>query len=55
MASELKSVEFYSLDGKRVFSSDQKEINVSGLSKGIYMVKVTDENNAVATQKMVKE
>ena len=55
IATELKSVEFFALDGKKVFSSDQKEINVSGLAKGIYMVKVTDENNAVATQKMVKE
>lgn len=52
--SEIKSVEIYSLQGQKVTASTEKEINVSGLSNGIYMVRVEDENGAIATQKLMK-
>lgn len=54
LASEIKNVEIYSLQGQKVLSATEKQINISGLSSGIYMVKVVDENGAVATQKLVK-
>lgn len=53
--NELKSVEIYSLLGQKVLLSTSKTVNVSGLSKGIYMVRVEDKNGAVATQKLVKQ
>lgn len=52
--SDLKSVEIYSLQGQKVFSSNEKIISISNLSNGIYMVKVEDVNGAVATTRLIK-
>ena len=52
---EIKSVEIYSIQGQRVMTANNKNINVANLSKGIYLVRVEDENNAIATQKLVIE
>lgn len=51
--NEVKSVEIYSLQGQKVLTSTSKDINVSDLSKGMYLVRIEDENNAVATQKLI--
>ena len=53
MDSELKSVELYSLQGQKVITSTAKNVNVSNLSKGMYLVRIEDENNAVSTQKLI--
>ncbi|HLP62913.1 LamG-like jellyroll fold domain-containing protein [Flavobacterium sp.] len=53
MENEVQSVEIYSLQGQKVLISTSKNINVSDLSKGIYLVRIEDENNAVATQKLI--
>ncbi len=53
MENKLKSIELYSLQGQKVLDSTSKHIDVSNLSKGIYMVRITDENNAIATQKLL--
>ena len=53
MENEVKSVEIYSIQGQKVMSSNSKNISVSDLSKGIYLVRIEDENNAVATQKLI--
>ena len=55
MESELKSVEIYSLLGQKVFTSDKNQVDVSSLSKGMYMVRVEDVNNGVSMQKLVIE
>ena len=55
LTTELKSVEIYSLQGQKVLTSNKNQVDVSGLSKGIYMVRVEDVDNGVSTQKMVKE
>ena len=55
LISEIKSVEIYSLLGQKMFSSTQKQLNISNLASGIYMLKVQDMNGAIATQKLVKE
>jgi len=55
LVSEIKSVEIYSLQGQKVLISSEKQINVSNLANGIYMVRVEDENGAVATQKLIKK
>lgn len=53
LENELKSVEIYSLQGQKVLVSDTKNINVSNLSKGIYLVLIEDSSNAVASQKLI--
>ena len=53
MENEVKSVEIYSIQGHKVMTSNSKDINVSNLSKGMYLVRIEDENNAVATQKLI--
>ena len=55
METELKSIEIYSLLGQKVFSTNKNQIDVSSLSKGMYMVRVEDVNNGVSMQKLVIE
>ncbi|WP_281298353.1 LamG-like jellyroll fold domain-containing protein [Flavobacterium limnophilum] len=53
--TELKSVEIYNIQGQKVKTSTQKQTNVSDLASGIYMVRIQDENNGIATEKIVKQ
>lgn len=50
---EIQSVEIYSAQGQKVLASTDKNINVSHLSKGMYLVRIKGSNNAVATQKLI--
>ena len=54
-ALELQSVEIYNIQGQKVLSSNQKQINVSDLAAGMYMVRIQDTDNAIATKKIVKQ
>ena len=54
LATDLQSVEIYSLQGQKVLSGTEKQINVSNLSSGMYMVRVTAIDGGVATQKFIK-
>ena len=49
-----KKIEFYNVLGKRIFSTvlTGKELNISNLSKGVYILKIT-ENNTSETRKLV--
>tara|TARA_R110002050_G_scaffold94765_2_gene197216 strand:- start:73485 stop:73826 length:342 start_codon:yes stop_codon:yes gene_type:complete len=49
-----KKVEFFNVLGKQIFSIilTGKELNISRLSKGVYILKVT-ENNVSETRKLV--
>ena len=53
LATELKSVEIYSLQGQKVLTSNKNQVDVFSLSKGMYMVRVKDVENGVSTQKLV--
>ncbi|WP_298138367.1 T9SS type A sorting domain-containing protein [Flavobacterium sp.] len=53
MDSNIKSVEIYSLQGHKVMTSTSKNIDISNLSKGIYLVQIEDENNNRSTQKLI--
>jgi alpha-tubulin suppressor-like RCC1 family protein len=55
MDTELKLVEVYNLQGQKVKSSSSRNIHVSDLSSGIYMVRVEDENGSISIQKLIKE
>jgi hypothetical protein len=53
MENEVKSVEIYSIKGQKVMTSTDKNVNISNLSKGMYLVRIEDSNNATATQKLI--
>ena len=53
MENEAQSVEIYSLQGQKVLTSFDKNVTVSSLSKGIYLVRIEDSNNAISTQKLI--
>lgn len=55
MENEVKSIEIYSLQGQKVLSTTNKNVNVSNLSKGIYLVRIEDIDSAIATQKLIVE
>jgi hypothetical protein len=49
-----KRIEFYDVLGKQIFTTviTGKELNISNLSKGVYILKIT-ENNISETRKLV--
>jgi hypothetical protein len=53
--TEIKSVEIYNLQGQKIKTALSKQVNVSDLASGIYMVRMQDENNAIETKRIVKE
>ena len=55
MTNDVKSIEIYNIQGQKVKTSNQKQINVADLSAGLYMIKVEDTENATATKKFVKQ
>ena len=50
---EVKSVEIYNIQGQKVLSSNQKQINVSDLAAGMYMVRIQDAENNSAIKKVI--
>lgn len=52
-ALEIQSVEIYNIQGQKVLATNQKEINVSALTSGIYLVRIQDADNNIATKKIV--
>lgn len=50
---DIQSVEIYNIQGQKVLSSNQKQINVSSLAAGMYMVRIQDTDNNIATKKVV--
>jgi len=54
--SNSREIEIYDMLGKKVYSTvlynNNKEINVSHLNSGVYMIKII-ENNSSATRKLI--
>ena len=51
----IKSVEIYNMQGQKVKVSNVSQIDLSGLHSGMYLVRIEDENNGVATKRIIKE
>lgn len=51
--NDIQSIEIYNIQGQKVLSSNQKQINVSDLAIGMYMVRIQDIDNNIATKKIV--
>jgi len=47
------NVELYSFDGKRVYKGYTKEVDVSGLNQGVYIVRATGKSGNVQNKKIV--
>jgi Secretion system C-terminal sorting domain len=53
MENEVQSVEIYTIHGQKVLTSNDKNVNVSTLSKGMYLARIEDVTNSVATKKLI--
>jgi len=54
-SEEVKSVDVFSLDGKKVLSANGSKLNVSNLENGAYLYRVTTISGATATERFIKE
>jgi len=52
--SSISKSEIYDLTGKKILETKSNILNVNHLENGIYMIKITAENGAVTTQKIIK-
>ncbi|NHN26655.1 T9SS type A sorting domain-containing protein [Flavobacterium jejuense] len=52
---EISSMAIYSLDGKLVIATKENEADVSNLQNGLYLIKVTTNQNKVGIKKFVKK
>lgn len=55
MTNEVKSVEIFNLQGQKVITANQKQINIENLASGMYLVNITDVNNFKIAKKIIKE
>ncbi|MBU2922930.1 T9SS type A sorting domain-containing protein [Winogradskyella psychrotolerans] len=55
MIQSLKQVSIYSVLGTEVLRTQKETIDVSGLSNGIFLIKIEDENGNVSTKRFVKK
>lgn len=51
--NDIQSIEIYNIQGQKVLSSNQKQINVADLATGMYMVRIQDIDNNIVTKKIV--
>jgi hypothetical protein len=51
----IETVEIFNLQGQRILTSQQKQINVSQLQAGAYLIRIQDSNNNVISQKFIKK
>lgn len=51
-----KTIEFYDVLGKRIFSTKlrSKELDISQLNKGVYILKITEKNISEARKLVIK-
>jgi uncharacterized delta-60 repeat protein len=52
--TSIKAIKIYDLQGKVVLQDTNETINISNLSKGLYIIKITNENGEVS-KKFIKE
>lgn len=51
--SEDAAVELYSVEGKKVFKGFTKQVDVSGLSRGIYIIRAIDTDGRIQNKKIM--
>ena len=53
-SSKVESVKVYNVTGQEVISSTEATVNTASLPKGIYIVKIAQENGAISTKRFIK-
>lgn len=53
MENEVKSIEIYTFQGQKVMTAVQKNVSISNLQSGIYLVRIESVNSEVSTQKLI--
>jgi len=51
--SELAKVELYTYDGKQIYNGQTNRIDISGMSKGVYIVKATNIHGRIQIRKII--
>jgi len=54
-ASKVTSLQIYNVTGQEVLRSSEATVNTSSLTKGVYILKVAQENGAISTKRFIKE
>lgn len=52
--TRLEAIEIYDTFGKKVLGTSQENIDISNLSKGLYIIKIQGVDNRIATKKFIK-
>lgn len=52
IVNDIQSIEIYNIQGQKVMTSNKKQINLSNLASGMYLVKIQDAENNSATKKV---
>ena len=55
MDTQIKNVEIFNLQGQKVLTSNNKQINIENLASGVYLVNITDVNFGKISKKLIKE
>jgi len=55
LSEAIKQVEIYTISGRKMLTSTNKDINVSLLSSGMYMAKIITKSGKVAVKKIIKQ
>ena len=51
----ITKIELYDFSGKKIKESASKEMNISSLKKGNYLIKITDKEGNTQTKSLIKE
>ena len=54
LKSTIKNVEIYSVIGSKVFSTQENRFNIDNLSTGVYVLRMTSNDGAVYTRRIIR-
>ena len=52
--SDIRAVNLFTINGQLILTEKQKKISISNLPKGVYLIKLEDENGNIFTKRIVK-
>ena len=53
--AEIKSIEIFNIQGQKVLSATQKQINLLDLASGMYLIRIQDTENGITIKKFMKK
>jgi hypothetical protein len=55
ITAEIKSIDIFNIQGQKVLSATQKQINLLDLASGMYLIRIQDAENAITVKKFMKK